>query len=46
VLAPVDGVVAELPVPTGGQVQTGAVLAVIDGSPAGPEPSNPEEDPR
>lgn len=36
VLAPTDGVVAELPVPAGGQVQTGAVLAVV----------NPEEDPR
>ncbi|MEK8109042.1 acyl-CoA dehydrogenase family protein [Micromonospora sp. M12] len=35
VLAPTDGVVAELPVPAGGQVQTGAVLAVV----------NPEEDP-
>ncbi|TQJ25603.1 propionyl-CoA carboxylase alpha chain [Micromonospora sp. A202] len=48
VLAPTDGVVAELPVPAGGQVQTGAVLAVIDSSPAtgGLEPSNPEEDPR
>ncbi len=47
VLAPADGVVAELPVPTGGQVQAGAVLAVIDGSPAPGElePSNPEEDP-
>ncbi|MGC4852718.1 biotin carboxylase N-terminal domain-containing protein [Micromonospora sp. DT4] len=30
VLAPVDGVVAELPVPAGGQVQTGIVLAVIE----------------
>ncbi|MFG2048470.1 biotin carboxylase N-terminal domain-containing protein [Micromonospora sp. NPDC048935] len=30
VLAPTDGVVAELPVPAGGQVRTGAVLAVID----------------
>ncbi|MEU8328408.1 biotin carboxylase N-terminal domain-containing protein [Micromonospora sp. NPDC048839] len=30
VLAPTDGVVSELPVPTGGQVRTGAVLAVID----------------
>jgi propionyl-CoA carboxylase alpha chain len=29
VLAPTDGVVAELPVPAGGQVQTGVVLAVI-----------------
>ncbi|MGC4769544.1 biotin carboxylase N-terminal domain-containing protein [Micromonospora sp. DT44] len=29
VLAPTDGVVAELPVPAGGQVRTGAVLAVI-----------------
>ncbi|WP_088952073.1 acetyl/propionyl/methylcrotonyl-CoA carboxylase subunit alpha [Micromonospora zamorensis] len=48
VLAPTDGVVAELPVPAGGQVQTGAVLAVIDSSPATGdlEPSNPEEDPR
>ncbi|MGC5017553.1 biotin carboxylase N-terminal domain-containing protein [Micromonospora sp. DT47] len=36
VLAPTDGVVAELPVPAGGQVETGAVLAVV----------NPEEDPR
>ncbi|NES14745.1 MULTISPECIES: biotin carboxylase N-terminal domain-containing protein [Micromonospora] len=36
VLAPTDGVVAELPVPAGGQVETGAVLAVVD----------PEEDPR
>ncbi|MFE9692018.1 acetyl/propionyl/methylcrotonyl-CoA carboxylase subunit alpha [Micromonospora sp. NPDC005806] len=36
VLAPADGVVAELPVPAGGQVETGAVLAVVD----------PEEDPR
>ncbi|MFC8615653.1 biotin carboxylase N-terminal domain-containing protein [Micromonospora purpureochromogenes] len=36
VLAPTDGVVAELPVPAGGQVDTGAVLAVV----------NPEEDPR
>ncbi|MGW3604450.1 ATP-binding protein [Micromonospora sp. NPDC005161] len=36
VLAPTDGVVAELPVPAGGQVRTGAVLAVV----------NPEEDPR
>ncbi|MEU8299181.1 biotin carboxylase N-terminal domain-containing protein [Micromonospora sp. NPDC048909] len=36
VLAPIDGVVAELPVPAGGQVDTGAVLAVV----------NPEEDPR
>ncbi|WP_446217387.1 acetyl/propionyl/methylcrotonyl-CoA carboxylase subunit alpha [Micromonospora sp. IBHARD004] len=36
VLAPSGGVVAELPVPAGGQVETGAVLAVI----------NPEEDPR
>ncbi|MET8349567.1 biotin carboxylase N-terminal domain-containing protein [Micromonospora sp. NPDC005206] len=35
VLAPTDGVVAELPVPAGGQVRTGAVLAVV----------NPEEDP-
>jgi propionyl-CoA carboxylase alpha chain len=34
VLAPADGVVAELPVPAGGQVETGAVLAVV----------NPEED--
>jgi propionyl-CoA carboxylase alpha chain len=30
VLAPADGVVAELPVPAGGQVDTGAVLAVVD----------------
>jgi propionyl-CoA carboxylase alpha chain len=30
VLAPTDGVVAELPVPAGGQVDTGAVLAVVD----------------
>ncbi|MEU7585890.1 biotin carboxylase N-terminal domain-containing protein [Micromonospora sp. NPDC049230] len=30
VLAPTDGVVAELPVPAGGQVRTGTVLAVID----------------
>ncbi|MFG1884195.1 acetyl/propionyl/methylcrotonyl-CoA carboxylase subunit alpha [Micromonospora sp. NPDC049102] len=30
VLAPVDGVVAELPVPAGGQVRTGVVLAVIE----------------
>ncbi|WP_343449381.1 acetyl/propionyl/methylcrotonyl-CoA carboxylase subunit alpha [Micromonospora oryzae] len=29
VLAPADGVVAELPVPAGGQVDTGAVLAVV-----------------
>ncbi|WP_433687391.1 biotin carboxylase N-terminal domain-containing protein [Micromonospora carbonacea] len=29
VLAPADGVVAELPVPPGGQVDTGAVLAVV-----------------
>ncbi|MER6592996.1 biotin carboxylase N-terminal domain-containing protein [Micromonospora purpureochromogenes] len=36
VLAPTDGVVAELPVPAGGQVDTGAVLAVV----------NSEEDPR
>ncbi|WP_406039950.1 biotin/lipoyl-binding protein [Micromonospora sp. NBC_00898] len=36
VLAPADGVVAELPVPAGGQVDTGAVLAVV----------NSEEDPR
>ncbi|MGC4895105.1 biotin carboxylase N-terminal domain-containing protein [Micromonospora sp. DT31] len=36
VLAPADGVVAELPVPAGGQVETGAVLAVVD----------PEEDPQ
>ncbi|MEU9828329.1 acetyl/propionyl/methylcrotonyl-CoA carboxylase subunit alpha [Micromonospora chersina] len=35
VLAPADGVVAELPVPAGGQVDTGAVLAVVT-----------EEDPR
>ncbi|MCP3783717.1 biotin/lipoyl-binding protein [Micromonospora sp. A3M-1-15] len=35
VLAPTDGVVAELPVPSGGQVDTGAVLAVVT-----------EEDPR
>ncbi|MET7966938.1 biotin carboxylase N-terminal domain-containing protein [Micromonospora sp. NPDC005305] len=34
--APTDGVVAELPVPAGGQVDTGAVLAVV----------NSEEDPR
>ena len=45
VLAPTDGVVAELPVPAGGQVDTGAVLAVIDNSPRRDlEPSNPEED--
>ncbi|MEH0982701.1 ATP-binding protein [Micromonospora sp. CPCC 205556] len=30
VLAPADGVVAELPVPAGGQVDTGAVLAVVN----------------
>lgn len=30
VLAPTDGVVAELPVSTGGQVETGAVLAVVN----------------
>ncbi|MGK5519919.1 acetyl/propionyl/methylcrotonyl-CoA carboxylase subunit alpha [Micromonospora sp. URMC 107] len=30
VLAPADGVVAELPVAAGGQVDTGAVLAVVD----------------
>ncbi|MFC4019727.1 biotin carboxylase N-terminal domain-containing protein [Micromonospora sp. GCM10011542] len=36
VLAPTDGVVVELPVPAGGPVRTGAVLAVV----------NPEEDPR
>ncbi|MFG3422366.1 biotin carboxylase N-terminal domain-containing protein [Micromonospora sp. NPDC048063] len=30
VLAPTDGVVAELPVPAGGQVDTGTVLAVVD----------------
>ncbi|PWR11261.1 acety-l/propionyl-CoA carboxylase subunit alpha [Micromonospora acroterricola] len=36
VLAPTDGVVAELPVPAGGQVRTGAVLAVVTS----------EEDPR
>ncbi|MDO3703658.1 biotin carboxylase N-terminal domain-containing protein [Micromonospora sp. C28SCA-DRY-2] len=30
VLAPTDGVVADLPVPAGGQVDTGAVLAVVD----------------
>ncbi len=30
VLAPADGVVAELPVATGGQVDTGAVLAVVN----------------
>ena len=36
VLAPADGVVTELPVPAGGQVETGAVLAVVD----------PEEDPQ
>ncbi|WP_431727952.1 biotin carboxylase N-terminal domain-containing protein [Verrucosispora sp. TAA-831] len=29
VLAPTDGVVTELPVPAGGQVETGAVLAVV-----------------
>ncbi|QOC89947.1 ATP-binding protein [Micromonospora craniellae] len=29
VLAPTDGVVTELPVPAGGQVDTGAVLAVV-----------------
>ncbi|NES31322.1 biotin/lipoyl-binding protein [Micromonospora terminaliae] len=37
VLAPADGVVAELPVPAGGQVDTGAVLAVVNAD---------EEDPR
>ncbi|MFE9654031.1 biotin carboxylase N-terminal domain-containing protein [Micromonospora sp. NPDC006431] len=36
VLAPADGLVVELPVPPGGQVDTGAVLAVV----------NPEEDAR
>ncbi|WBB74052.1 biotin/lipoyl-binding protein [Micromonospora sp. WMMD1128] len=36
VLAPAAGVVAGLPVPPGGQVETGAVLAVVD----------PEEDPQ
>ncbi|SCG52294.1 ATP-binding protein [Micromonospora inositola] len=36
VLAPTDGVVAELPVPAGGQVDTGTVLAVV----------NPEEAPQ
>ncbi|WP_328349009.1 ATP-binding protein [Micromonospora sp. NBC_00421] len=36
VLAPTDGVVADLPVSAGGQVETGAVLAVVD----------PEEAPR
>ncbi|MFI9642881.1 biotin carboxylase N-terminal domain-containing protein [Micromonospora sp. NPDC051925] len=36
VLAPTDGVVADLPVPVGGQVETGVVLAVV----------NPEEAPR
>ncbi|MEU1686135.1 biotin carboxylase N-terminal domain-containing protein [Micromonospora sp. NPDC005707] len=49
VLAPTDGVVAELPVPAGGQVDTGAVLAVVDNSSSARrdlEPSNPEEDPR
>ncbi|WP_433345230.1 biotin carboxylase N-terminal domain-containing protein [Micromonospora sp. CA-111912] len=30
VLAPTDGVVADLPVPAGGQVDTGAVLAVVN----------------
>jgi len=30
VLAPTDGVVAELPVPAGGQVETGTVLAVVN----------------
>ncbi|MFR9777429.1 biotin carboxylase N-terminal domain-containing protein [Micromonospora sp. MS34] len=30
VLAPTDGVVAALPVPAGGQVDTGTVLAVVD----------------
>ncbi|MEV6811513.1 biotin carboxylase N-terminal domain-containing protein [Micromonospora sp. NPDC051296] len=30
VLAPTDGVVAELPVPAGGQVETGVVLAVVN----------------
>ncbi|MGN9813287.1 ATP-binding protein [Micromonospora sp. BQ11] len=30
VLAPTDGVVADLPVPAGGQVETGAVLAVVN----------------
>ncbi|MCM0676023.1 biotin/lipoyl-binding protein [Micromonospora phytophila] len=49
VLAPTDGVVAELPVPAGGQVDTGAVLAVVDNSSSARltprrdlEPSNPE----
>ncbi|MET8834479.1 biotin carboxylase N-terminal domain-containing protein [Micromonospora sp. NPDC004540] len=53
VLAPADGVVAELPVPAGDQVDTGAVLAVIDNSSSARltprrdlEPSNPQEDPR
>ncbi|WP_341717979.1 biotin carboxylase N-terminal domain-containing protein [Micromonospora sp. FIMYZ51] len=32
VLAPTDGVVTELPVPDGGQVDTGAVLAVVNPS--------------
>ncbi|MGR6322593.1 biotin carboxylase N-terminal domain-containing protein [Micromonospora soli] len=36
VFAPTDGVVAELPVPAGGQVETGTVLAVV----------TTEEDPR
>ncbi|WFE32560.1 biotin carboxylase N-terminal domain-containing protein [Micromonospora sp. WMMD975] len=36
VLAPAAGIVAELPVPPGGQVETGTVLAVVD----------PEEDPQ
>ncbi|MFE9201071.1 biotin carboxylase N-terminal domain-containing protein [Micromonospora sp. NPDC007230] len=49
VLAPADGVVVELPVPSGGQVDTGAVLAVVDNSSSARrdlEPSDPEEDPR
>ena len=33
VLAPADGVVAELPVPAGGQVDTGTVLAVVNARP-------------
>ncbi|SBT52644.1 acetyl/propionyl/methylcrotonyl-CoA carboxylase subunit alpha [Micromonospora narathiwatensis] len=50
VLAPADGVVTGLPVPAGAQVDTGAVLAVVDGSGSAPGrdlgPSIPEEDPR
>ncbi|MEU5723771.1 biotin carboxylase N-terminal domain-containing protein [Micromonospora sp. NPDC047738] len=49
VLAPADGVVIELPVPPGGQVDTGAVLAVVDNSSSACrylEPSDPAEDAR